>query len=688
MNIKFGMDNFYVRYLKRYVNHELNIPTSLLGAFNEDDLEQLIKFLNLPNVKTLFEVRKEIIKKFPGLKDLFYIKLLDNAIVWTSKKIDEATSDYLFENQYLIKEYCESVGWELESVYSWIDMSKDINGDKSVDDEDRKILFDVAINHNTSDYPEDQVAKCDINLDGVVDSTDLAIFEAYLNNGKLSIKIRQTQRTNCFPNKDMLIFINQFRGDFMYNYAMRDGGIGTDDQPHPNHDGTHKIAIYKCYPGQKVTIAHNNTQAAKMIIGSSPANVKGNIPQMLCYKVEAHDGKEFPLVNSGEGIQYQCASRENGDEIDAHWLCIEVPSDYGSISKTEEGWLQLDTGDINFDGRIDIEDYNLLARYTAKGPSAEKYKWTPTPKQLCVMDCRKDHQSPGIDIRDAEYLYRFIQGDPRIPSLGFSYYKIEKQKDVEAHQNVENLLIIDGWYDNDVNIPFADFIVDDWVIHEKFFNYLFSMAIQEYSDGDDITYLQKLLKEIYPEHIYDRNFFYPGHYSEYMREIVKDYQKKKYHYTTGDLNKDGKIDNSDLDLLGRYITDSADYTLVQKYIADPEKYPLSPEEIERLDVNGDGKIDKTELDFYDSKLSIYDGLMRARSDINGDGFVDEKDYHALESIINEGFYIVKDETTGYEKKIDLKIYDIPFSLGWCDVQTEALLEAEVNKLGYISEVSK
>ena len=98
MNIKFGMDNFYVRYLKRYVNQELNMPTSLLGSFNTDDLEQLIKFLNLPNVKTLFEFRKEILEKFPGLKEMFHIKLLDNAIMWTSKKIDEATSLYLYEN--------------------------------------------------------------------------------------------------------------------------------------------------------------------------------------------------------------------------------------------------------------------------------------------------------------------------------------------------------------------------------------------------------------------------------------------------------------------------------------------------------------------------------------------------------------------------------------------------------------
>ena len=39
MNIKFGMDNFIVRYLKRFINHELEMPTTLLGGFDKNDLK-------------------------------------------------------------------------------------------------------------------------------------------------------------------------------------------------------------------------------------------------------------------------------------------------------------------------------------------------------------------------------------------------------------------------------------------------------------------------------------------------------------------------------------------------------------------------------------------------------------------------------------------------------------------------
>ena len=81
MNIKFGMDNFYVRYLKRFLNYELDTPTSLLGKFSKNDLKQVIKYLNLPNVKSMFEVQKEIKIKFPELENLFNFKLKDDYII-------------------------------------------------------------------------------------------------------------------------------------------------------------------------------------------------------------------------------------------------------------------------------------------------------------------------------------------------------------------------------------------------------------------------------------------------------------------------------------------------------------------------------------------------------------------------------------------------------------------------------
>ena len=78
----------------------------------------------------------------------------------------------------------------------------------------------------------------------------------------------------------MLVFINQFDGTFLYNYTLRDeGGIidGTDDVPHPDSTGLHKIALYKCTPGQKITIAHNNNYTTRLVIGSCSMRLKQDI---------------------------------------------------------------------------------------------------------------------------------------------------------------------------------------------------------------------------------------------------------------------------------------------------------------------------------------------------------------------------------------------------------------------------
>ena len=278
MNIKFGMDNFYVRYLKRFLHQELNQDSNnILGKFDKKDLQQLVTYLNLPNVKNMFEVQKEIIEKFPLFATDFTIGLQNDIIVIKSKGIDEKYSKYLTDNLDAIKEYCKSVGWEVADINEWIDASKDLNSDGNIDNEDVEILKDIILNNAT--YSDSIMKKADINLDGKIDDTDLSILNDYILNSNLYISIKKSSRKNYFPNKDMLIFINQFEGTFLYDYAIRDQ-IGVDDIPHPNEEKKYKIALYKCYPGQKVTIAHNFNKSVHMVIGSSPATLKQNIPRI------------------------------------------------------------------------------------------------------------------------------------------------------------------------------------------------------------------------------------------------------------------------------------------------------------------------------------------------------------------------------------------------------------------------
>lgn len=669
MNIKFGTDNFYVRYLKRFLNHELQRNNSVLGEFDKNDLQLLISYLNLPNVEDMFVVQKQIEEKFPILQDSFNSNLKDDYITWTSKIISNEISTFLIENVTQIKEYCDSVGWELQNIHEWIDVNKDINNDGVIDSKDRQILNDVIYTQNPH-YDEVTIKRCDLNLDGTVDENDLLILDNYIQTGQLTLTIKKSNRINYFPNKDMLVFINQFTGMFLYGYTIRDdNGVtdGADDVPHENKSKLYKIALYPCQPGQKITIAHNNNKATRLVIGSCPMRLKQDIiGNMLQNVVDI-------TLKPGEGYQYTATSTQDGTGGDARWICIQCPSNYSNLSGSGTSTITLNTGDINFDGKIDMEDYHLLANYTATGPGSEELHWTPTPKQLAVMNVDETHT--GIDVYDAVKLYKFIQGDPEIPSLGITYYTYTSGVETEL-DNVSNLLIINGHYDRDVNIPFADFITDDWVIHEKFFNYLFGMAIHKYSNSEDITYLQKLLKVCYPNYIYMKTPFYPGYYNDEMREIVKKYQTSKVSYTTGDLNRDNKLTFADLESLRNYLDDTnvINRNIVQQYLNN--EIELSEEQIAELDVTDDGKITYADYDEYTNRIGkTYTNIFLERADINDDNIIDETDYIMLQR-----------ELEGLTN--NLAIYDYKFMLGWCDVETESNLELNYNLDGTISEVSK
>ena len=81
MHINYGLNNYCVRYLKRFLANELKDNTNILGEFDKKDQQNLIKYLNLPNVKSMFEVQKEIREIFPELESYFNIELKRNPLL-------------------------------------------------------------------------------------------------------------------------------------------------------------------------------------------------------------------------------------------------------------------------------------------------------------------------------------------------------------------------------------------------------------------------------------------------------------------------------------------------------------------------------------------------------------------------------------------------------------------------------
>ena len=104
-------------------------------------------------------------------------------------------------------------------------------------------------------YDEDIMRKADINLDGFRNNDDLILLNDYINTHKIQFNIKSQGRENIFPNQDMLIFVNQFEGDFLYNYAIR-ADDGVTDKVHPHNPDVEtgmglKVGLYKCKPRSK-----------------------------------------------------------------------------------------------------------------------------------------------------------------------------------------------------------------------------------------------------------------------------------------------------------------------------------------------------------------------------------------------------------------------------------------------------
>lgn len=212
-----------------------------------------------------------------------------------------------------------------------------------------------------------------------------------------------------------------------------------------------------------------------------------------------------------------------------------------------------------------------------------------------------------------------------IPTLGVIHYTYfaPSDGDIATGANINKLLIVPGDYNKNTAVPFSGFTTNPWIVHDKFVNYLLGMAITPYSRSEEITYLQELLKLYYPG--YETNFSI-GTFDDTMRQLLLDYQNSKFTATKGDLNGDGRVTEADL-------------IMVQKYI--------------------DG-----EMDFNNTQIT--------NGDIDGNGAVDETDYQ-----------LIKDFIDG--KNNDLIVYEIPFSIGYLDVQTEAELLRDLQGIGVIRD---
>lgn len=336
MNINYGTENYMVRYLQAFLQENYSNTLRVTGIFDNLTHESLINYLKLPNVSTIDDIENEIINSYPDISRLFNIRREMEGLVFTSKYIDKETAEFIEANADSIKKLVASMGWILESTNDYVNYNMDINDDGSVDDKDRKIIYDYIF--GGVPIPPNMERRADLNLDGAINQKDLTLIDNYLENGKLSIKIKSSGRKNIFPNNEMLCMINMFRNKFKYNMAIRDG-IGQDDFVHTNLSGEYKIAVIESGPGEKYTIAHGSNKRTKLIIGSAPT-YEDDLEVLKVQdvvEIELNPGESYVYTTSKAGTDPETGNTN----MDTRNLLIQCPSDMGSISGDKEVTITL-----------------------------------------------------------------------------------------------------------------------------------------------------------------------------------------------------------------------------------------------------------------------------------------------------------------------------------------------------------
>lgn len=572
MNINFGTEGYIIRYLQTFLKDNFSDELLVTGKFDEDTHQALIGYLDLPNVEQLFDVESEILQKFPDLEKLFFISESNDKITFLSKIIDEETANFINLNISEIRSYLESIGWVVESYRDYVDWTYDINEDGSVDEMDKRLLYNYLYN-GISLTPE-QMKRADINNDGHVNMTDLELMNNYIQNDRLYINIASSGRINYFPNQDMKPMINLFPGTFLYYTAFR-SNYGATDFIHDDPSGEHKVCIIKCKPETQYTIAHGAPEVSKLIIGS----YVGKRTDLTTMRVQ-----NVINVDLAPGIPYVYTTTS-----DATYLVIQCDSNMGHTTQPKAVTTTVLLGDINQDGIIDAFDKKLLADYLFY-PEGHPSRPIFSSRQKVAADINNDGK---IDEEDMARMNAYLNKE--LSSLGTIDYTYYEPRTAKEQDIVVRLLVTEGDITDEIlgqakfdgvmtqvtrskyGINFESFATDPWIVHEKFIPYLLGMAIHKYSRSEEITYVQDLLTELYP---ITADSYVPGYFSDEMKDLIKQYQKTKYFLKAGDMDADGEITQVDEKIVREYLDGEREFT---------------DHEVNLADVNNDGNVE--EIDY-------------------------------------------------------------------------------------------
>ena len=485
--INFGDSGLCVQYIQNFLKDNYDRTIHLSDEYDKETHKALINYLRLPEILDSYTIKDRLIEKYTFREEDPPNLLIDGGGIWnfdfeiTPKEITFYTRDInkcfdggiKFLLQYIddINDYCKQNGWYVSSYTSFL------NSPKSIE------------------------------------------------NKKIKFTIKQENRKQLLPCKDIINMINFSTEEYLLNKCFLDENNAFHG--FIQYSKYYKIAYIKAYPGDTFTISHGYKTPCEMAIAYTEQNLSelkndmGYVNNIISRMSKSTLG----VVNPGE---YQVYSIPN--DCNCTYLLIQVP--YEDIVSYNSSKTTILLGDINLDGKITFDendensDYSLLKKYVNEleiGKSSFKL----SNEQLIAANLNKDvdiNGNPIIDINDVRIFKSQIDSFMSLGTpIDFGTATYEKKLNLTESDNNKLLIIYgdieQGNVNNVLNIPIDEFQQNPWSIHDEFLSYLLGSTIHKYSDFRDIEWLQEKIKLYQPQY----NELEWGKYDEPKDYILNEY---------------------------------------------------------------------------------------------------------------------------------------------------------------------
>lgn len=460
MNIRYGDDNYLVRYLQAFLQEYYNKSLRVSGIYDKYTHSNLIKYLNLPNVQNIDVVYSSLLREYPDLFSYFIDHAGSTTIEFTSKSTSKETIDYMSSIKETIADFVYDLGWKVTEF----------------------------TNYKNND------------------------------NEKFRIVVASSGRENRFPNGDMLCMINLFMNQYLYDYTISSSGSTGLINPNLDPDINYKLAIVAdCEPDTYYTICHAYESIINLTVGSSPYNsnsdftVNNNLSNVESFYLDS--GSLYCYKTSSDCKTIIIQLQYGG--MDSKSYVVNVPIKIGdinldgSVDNEDVEVLSQYISSQNTENPVELSLQQLYAAYI--DPTNN-----PIPPDKTIADRKPNNY-------DLIKLNNFVTGRiSSLGTINFPNV-VEANATTENIIMVSKGLFkddSDSGFKAETYFPSPSYAKNPWMINDKLLNYILDMAITPYSDEEDIIYLQDLLSQLDPS----VTFEHAGIFTEDMQDMIRAYQ--------------------------------------------------------------------------------------------------------------------------------------------------------------------